>query len=38
MHAMTGEEKERTGSDVLPVSLHEGASTRSLLWAESAVA
>lgn len=38
MHAMNSEEKELTGSDVLPVSLHEGSSTRSLLWAESAVA
>ena len=38
MHAMNGEEKELTGSDTLPVSLHEGSSTRSLLWAENAVA
>ena len=38
MHAMNGEEKELTGSDTLPVSLHEGSSTRSLLWTENAVA
>lgn len=32
MHAMNGEEKELTGSNTLPVSLHQGSTTRSLGW------